>query len=108
MDTVSKGIFKNHAKAKTLVVVLAIAVYFMVFFSTLFVVGEMRHDCEGNHCPICAFLEVCQENLHRVNSALVILPLLVVAVLFLQISTIGSVQLVSEKSLLDQKARFNN
>ena len=45
------------------------AIFIMtVFFSCLFIAEEINHECSGADCPICAFMEECENTLHRIGS----------------------------------------
>ena len=44
--------------------IMASMVFFMVLFSTFFIVSHADHDCTGEECPVCACIQQCENILH--------------------------------------------
>lgn len=56
-------------KKKIAAILLAVAVLLVVLYSALFIAAETNHDCTGENCPICYQINVCQNALKNLSSA---------------------------------------
>ncbi len=61
---------------------MALAVFVVVLFSSLYTVENADHDCVGESCPICAQIAVCENTLHGFSMAAVAVAAIVFAPVF--------------------------
>ncbi len=49
-----------------------------VLTSLFYIADEMHHECEGEDCPVCRCIELCEAHLNRIASgaALIVIPIL--------------------------------
>lgn len=86
-------------------VALTLAAVFV--FSLAFTVFEADHDCEGEHCHICATIDVCGSllrqagNANAVKAAMAVVVLFVVVALIPVASDIPAATPVSDKVMLN-------
>ncbi len=51
-------------KQRALILTMAVALVFVMLFSSFFIAKNAKHTCIGEDCPICQELEVCENTLH--------------------------------------------
>ena len=56
-------------KKRILTALLAIAVFFVMLCSVLYIAAEADHDCIGENCPICQYIVNCQNILSNLSLA---------------------------------------
>ena len=56
-------------KKRVLAALLAVAVLFVMLYSALFIAAHADHDCDGEDCPICYQINVCQNTLKNLSFA---------------------------------------
>lgn len=56
-------------KKKVLAALLAVSVLFAMLYSALFIAAHADHDCDGEDCPICYQINVCQNTLKNLSFA---------------------------------------
>lgn len=63
---------------------------FAVLFSSFYIASEADHDCMGSDCPVCGFVQQCENTLHSfggdasdLSSAGISVVILIVFFLFL-------------------------
>ena len=56
-------------KKRVLAALLAVAVLFVMLYSALFIAVHADHDCDGEDCPICYQINVCQNTLKNLSFA---------------------------------------
>ncbi|WP_026659967.1 hypothetical protein [Butyrivibrio sp. AC2005] len=55
-------------KARNLVIaLLGVAIAFVVLFSAIFVSLETFHSCDGDNCPICEMLQLCEKTINQLS-----------------------------------------
>lgn len=102
----------SHTKtSKTTHIVAAIiglALLVVVLFSALYIVSNSNHDCTGEHCPICACIHQCENNIRQFGGGTVAqtLPVLLIACFLLPI--LLNVTDFSQATLVTQKVRLNH
>lgn len=99
--------WKNNAKRIT-AGILGFMVLFVLMFSALYIAVELRHDCCGEHCPICITLHQCESILkifhtakEKVESGVVPLLLLSMVITFVSHFSFS-------ETPVSQKVRMNN
>ena len=56
-------------KKRIISVVVAVAVFFVMLYSALYIAAEANHDCVGENCPICYQISVCENTLKNLSFA---------------------------------------
>lgn len=69
-------------KRRFLSFAFALVFLFIILFSSLFVVFESNHDCDGESCTICVFINECITNFSRFQSDFKVAVLLLAVALF--------------------------
>ena len=93
---------------KILSVVLCMTALLAVISALLFLLAEAGHVCEDDDCPICACMQMCEEQLHRLGESLtaVSVCLFVFGCTF---CVFGSVRgLLINDTPVSRKVRLNN
>ena len=54
-------------KKRAIVIFMAVAVVFVMFFSSFFVAKNTKHNCTGEHCSICLQIENCKNALRELS-----------------------------------------
>ena len=56
-------------KKRIISLIVAVAVFFVMLYSALYIVAEANHDCVGENCPICYQISVCENTLKNLSLA---------------------------------------
>lgn len=97
----------HNRKAKTIAAFLCIIVIIVTFFPLLFITKEIRHECTGKDCPVCADVHRMEQTLREmgdgVAKAAVSLPVLLVDMLIFSVFLcfVPCIILISQKVRLD-------
>ena len=54
-------------KKRIISLVVAVAVFFVMLYSALYIAAEANHDCVGENCPICYQISVCENILKNLS-----------------------------------------
>ncbi len=65
---ISSGRTRNSNKLRFAAAVMALAVLFFVFLSVFFIAHEADHDCTGDDCPVCALIQMCENNIRQLGN----------------------------------------
>ena len=79
-----------------------------MLFSSFFVATEHNHHCQGEDCPICQMVAMCESFLDQVGAGMLIYAVAILAALF--ITSIGLLPAcnLTAPTLVSQKVRLNN
>lgn len=75
---------KNTSKVVAMILVLIFII--MTVYSYLYIYNNQTHKCIANHCPICEQIEMLENYLHKIESALPVFMILTVFIIFLFLS----------------------
>ena len=100
------GSCKNRCK-RIFAVLVAVLLLVILFFAATLIVENLEHDCEGEHCPVCACIQVCEAILHQIGAGLlpVFGAVLVIATALVTVS--GSSAVFVPQNLISLKIRLN-
>ena len=56
-------------KKRIISLIVAVAVFFVMLYSVLYIAAEANHDCVGENCPICYQISVCENTLKNLSLA---------------------------------------
>lgn len=98
----------NSKKQRMISFIVCFLFLFITFASLFYIVKEVKHNCTGEDCPICANIHQAEQNLRNLGSGLTagfairLIPVFIVALAGIQFV------LVFCKSLVSQKVRLND
>ncbi len=104
------NIFSSIYRRKIFVIstVLCALLVVSAFASAAFIAMETEHDCEGEECHVCEYIELCEAILQQVGTAL---PVVTISLVF-SVSSIflhlPDVDVFCLKTPVSQKIRLNN
>ena len=50
-------------------IITALAVLFVILYSSLYIAAEINHDCTGDNCSICCQINICRNTLKTLSLA---------------------------------------
>ncbi len=50
-------------------IITALAVLFVILYSSLYIATEINHDCAGDNCSICCQINICRNTLKTLSLA---------------------------------------
>lgn len=59
--------FTSHKR--TYILLTAFHMTAVLVFSALFILTHAKHECTGDHCPVCAEIKLCVEMIHVLREA---------------------------------------
>ncbi len=93
---------------KMIACIMMIMMLFTVSVSSFFVSEHFHHDCDGEDCPICETLQICENAIRCIGGAIV--PAVLAGFAFVTIvqAICVSTELFLNDTLVSQKVRLNN
>lgn len=94
---------------RILAMVALVATVFVMLVSTVFIVEHASHRCDDEaHCPVCALIQQCQNNIKNIGAGLIFATVVYVIVFAMKdIACFASSQSV-QTSLVSQKVRIDS
>ena len=87
---------------------LAIIFLTVIFFSMLFISMEMgHHHCSREHCPICATMEECLNNLKSCGTAVIIMSVTAILLPYITKTVQKSSKEAKKCNLISYRVRLN-
>ena len=88
--------------------IIAMMMLVVVLFSVFYISVEAEHDCTGKNCPVCAYIQQCENTLNQIGGrppaqTAVILP----AISFTALNICTSF-IFCRETLITGKVRLNN
>ncbi len=106
--SVNKNSYQSKL-SKVLAALLSVSLTFILVFSFLYIIKEANHDCTGDGCEICFFINQCENNI-KVRSGGISKPCSIIHII-LVISSFCfflSETDILWNTLITQKVRLNN
>ncbi len=88
--------------------ILAVLVVLLMLVSYSFIAKEANHDCTGEDCPVCAFIQQCESTMHRIGSGLIIPAVCLIPVILCFFSILTTVTVILQETPVLNKVRLNN
>ncbi len=88
--------------------VMATMMLVIVLLSAAFIAAESDHDCCGDDCPICACLELCENNICHISGGAVQAAIIVPIVFICYISFFFVSYIYRRETPVSRKVRLNN
>lgn len=86
----------------------AVLVMFIMLASLFFVANEIKHDCTGADCPICACLQQAKQNLKQLGNGAVEIAVLAFQVFFVCGIVLSIACVRPMLTPVSEKVRLNN
>ncbi len=87
---------------------LAMAVLFFVLFSVFFIAHEADHDCSGDGCPVCALIQMCEDNIRQLGSGTAASAAVSVLVFLTLAMPVFTAFAINVSTPVSRKIRLNN
>ncbi|MBQ6967139.1 MAG: hypothetical protein IJP84_04465 [Lachnospiraceae bacterium] len=87
---------------------MAFMMLFVVLFSAFFIAVEANHHCEGDDCPICACIAMCENTLRQTGAGTAHLIAVVFPISFILIAAFLQETGLKQETLISRKVRLNN
>lgn len=99
--------YQNNLKRK-IALFVALGLLIVIFFSEIYIITHVHHDCSGNDCPICAQILKLEETIQNIGAA-IIRAVVLFAVLYFLIESLSNInQVILFNSPIKMKVRLNN
>ncbi len=99
---------KFSNKNRILALVAALAIIFLVLFSTSITVEHHTHVCTDHHCPICYVIAQAQENLNNIGAGLALTAFAVALVFAAADAYSLNIEEPVQATLVSQKVRIDS
>ncbi len=100
--------YKQNAFLSCMSIILCGMLLIGVLFSSFYIATEHDHNCQGEDCPICHTVALCENFMSQVGAGIAILAAVLFTALLLEnVAHIFSVVLVSPTPVT-RKIRLNN
>ncbi|MBR4344110.1 MAG: hypothetical protein IKP88_15670 [Lachnospiraceae bacterium] len=99
---------KNGIFTKTTTGILAILLLMITIFSSIYIITESDHECEGEDCRICHMIEICEDILHNTGKLLSFCITSAFMCSLIEFLTVLKSDIPFGKTLFDLKVRLNN
>ncbi len=88
--------------------IFAVLLLMLTIFSSVYIITESEHDCEGEDCAICHMIEICEGILRNTGKVLSFLVIAAFMCFVSEFSSIFKSNLSFKRTLFDLKVRLNN
>lgn len=95
-------------KKRAIALATAIAVLFVMLFSTAYIVKNSRHDCCGENCQICYNISVCRNAMKTMSAAVCVVCVFAASSYALCRAVQCSVDVINSATLITQKVELLN
>lgn len=96
-------------KAKRIVAgIMCLMILLIMLSVSYYIASEVHHDCEGEDCPICAFIHQCETILSQFGDGTVLLYASMVPVFFILVLTLPFEDVFRPGTPVLLKDRLNN
>ncbi len=98
---------KNSNKRLT-AALLAMVMLFFVLFSVFFIAHEADHECSGEGCPVCALIQMCEDNIRQLGSGTAVSAAESVLVFLTLAMPVFTAFAINVSTPVSKKIRLNN
>lgn len=93
---------------KSMAGIFAILLLTLTIFSSVYIITESEHDCEGEDCVICHMIEICEGILHNTGKVLSFCVIAAFMCFISEFLLIFKSNISFTRTLFDLKVRLNN
>lgn len=97
-----------QARKRIEAAVLCFVFILVTLFSVLFIITEAEHDCTGENCAICSFIQHAQQTLKQTGTGNSGSAILCAVIFFIFLVLSGAFFFAPCTSLIKQKVRLDN
>ena len=98
---------RRKKSKRVLAVLMAALLTVIVFFAAFLIVENLDHDCEGEHCPVCECIQVCEAVLQQMGTGLLPVFCAVLAIVAAFVTVSGFTSVCLQQNLITLKIRLN-
>ena len=98
----------NYSLRKNIACTFAILFLMLTIFSSVYIISECEHECEGEDCPICYIIEICESILHNTVKVLSFCVTAAFMCFVFEFLPIFKSNISFRSTLFDLKVRLNN
>ena len=88
--------------------IVGFMILLILLLSVSYIIVESDHDCTGEDCPTCVFLQQCMYRIHGVNGEIAVVLSTLIPIIFILFFESSIVIGFSLKTLVSRKVRMNN
>lgn len=94
---------------RILAMVALVATVFVMLVSTVFIVEHASHRCDDEaHCPVCALIQQCQNNIKNIGAGLIVAATVYMVVYAMKETGAYVSNESIQTSLVSQKVRIDS
>ncbi len=93
---------------KIAVGIIGLMMLVVLSFSAFYIASELNHECDGEDCPICEFMQQCVNTLHQISDGAIAYAAAVVLIVYCLISVLDYDSFIDKDTLVSIKIRLNN
>ncbi len=88
--------------------IMAIMMLFVVLLSSFYIASHVDHDCTGEDCPVCAFLQQCENSIRGMGNGInAVIAVILPAIIYLIFISSG-ISSFEWDTPVSRKVRLNN
>ena len=88
--------------------ILGMLILFIILFSSILIASEVKHECTGEDCPICACIQQCENTLRHIRNTVDHPAAAIIPIIFMLVSADLFVIDSAQETLVSSKIRLNN
>ncbi|NLO84538.1 MAG: hypothetical protein GX096_03790 [Clostridiales bacterium] len=93
---------------RILAMLIAVAVFVVMMFSTTYIACHGDHDCHGEDCPICHVIDFCSKTLKSFCFAAISAAIGIAYTYIARVRLVGQLQRAVKTSLVTLKVKLSN
>lgn len=98
---------EKNSKMRLAATLLAASMLLFVLLSVFFIAHEADHDCSGDGCPVCALIQMCEDNIRQLGNGAVATAVAEVLVFLSLAMSVLTVLAIKESTPVSRKTRLN-
>ena len=99
----------HTAKARRIAAgIMGLMMLLIVLFSAFYIAAEADHDCEGEHCSVCACIQQCKNVLRGIGGCAAPQLSFIAPALFAFLFAAVFAAEITQKTLVAERIRLNN
>ena len=99
---------KSSESMKAAAIVMIAAVLLFLLVSTFFIAYEADHECTGEDCPVCALIQIVENNLRQLGSGAPVAAAVSSLILLSLVLQIRPEYSITISTPVSRKTRLNN
>ena len=87
---------------------MAFMLLFIMLFSSFFIAAHADHDCTGEDCPVCAFIQQCENNIRGAGGGITYISVVILPVFLSFLLISADILSFQWGTPVSTKVRLNN